>query len=38
MARRKKLSPKKSRRMFSKGAKVKKRNYSVGPMRGGIRA
>ncbi len=35
--RRKSLSPKASRRNFANGSRVKSRNYSSNPMRGGIR-
>ena len=34
---RKKLSKKKSRKVFRKGAKVKRKNFRAAPMRGGIR-
>lgn len=37
MKKRSKMSRKKSRRNFSSGAGVRKRNYSIGAMRGGIR-
>ena len=37
MARRKKMSKRASRRSFRSGNKVKGRNFSSGPMRGGIR-
>ena len=37
MAKRSKLSRRSSRRNFRSGAKVKGKNYSSGPMRGGIR-
>lgn len=37
MKKRSRMSRSKSRRSFRRGARVKSRNYSVGPMRGGIR-
>jgi hypothetical protein len=37
MARRKRLSRKASRKNFSRGNRVKGKNYNSSPMRGGIR-
>lgn len=37
MAKRSRLSPRQSKRMFTRTAGAKKRNYSTNPMRGGIR-
>jgi len=37
MRKRSKMSRQKSRKTFTKGARVKSKNYASGPMRGGIR-
>ena len=37
MAKRKRMSRRRSNRSFRKGMKVKRRNYSPSPMRGGLR-
>jgi len=37
MKKRSRMTRKKSKRNFRSGARVKRRNYSVGAMRGGIR-
>lgn len=37
MAKRSKMSRRSSRKNFSRGSKTKGKNYSSGPMRGGIR-